>query len=265
MNLKKRFEIFKRDNFTCQYCGKRPPEVVLEVDHIISKKDGGKDNDENLITSCFECNRGKGKMSVNKFDYKSELKKIEESKIQLDEYYNFLKEKNSLKDKELEIFSDYWEELSGNKYSLTKNGLQSFKKMKAKYNLEDILDSMKISWEKTNIEPENKIKYIFGILKIKELQKNNPEEAGKQIQIRENINAFYDKWNNLIGGYLKWDVKVFIRNIFESEMFTKEEILNCVEECKRSFKNTCYGSYSDYFTALLEDKAKDDIPFYLVK
>lgn len=54
-----RFEIFKRDNFTCQYCGEKSPKVILEIDHIIPKKENGVDDIYNLITSCFDCNRGK--------------------------------------------------------------------------------------------------------------------------------------------------------------------------------------------------------------
>lgn len=54
-----RFKIFARDGFTCQYCGQRPPEVVLEVDHIHPVSKGGTDEDMNLISSCFDCNRGK--------------------------------------------------------------------------------------------------------------------------------------------------------------------------------------------------------------
>ena len=34
LSLKKRFEFFKRDKFTCQYCGKNAPDVILQVDHI---------------------------------------------------------------------------------------------------------------------------------------------------------------------------------------------------------------------------------------
>lgn len=37
-----RFEVFKRDNFTCQYCGAKAPDVILEVDHINPVKLGGK-------------------------------------------------------------------------------------------------------------------------------------------------------------------------------------------------------------------------------
>lgn len=55
-----RFEIFKRDNFTCQYCGTRPPDVVLELDHIHPVSLGGDSDEMNLITSCDVCNRGKG-------------------------------------------------------------------------------------------------------------------------------------------------------------------------------------------------------------
>ena len=56
----KRFETFKRDGFTCQYCGRTPPEVILEVDHINPVSKGGNNDDTNLITSCYDCNRGKG-------------------------------------------------------------------------------------------------------------------------------------------------------------------------------------------------------------
>jgi len=61
MSLPKRlrFEVFKRDNFTCQYCGARPPDTVLEVDHVIPQCRGGGDSWDNLTTACWNCNRGK--------------------------------------------------------------------------------------------------------------------------------------------------------------------------------------------------------------
>lgn len=55
-----RFEVFKRDGFTCQYCGRKPPDVVLEADHIVPRIAGGTDDLENLVTACWDCNRGKG-------------------------------------------------------------------------------------------------------------------------------------------------------------------------------------------------------------
>ena len=59
-NLRTRFEILSRDNFTCQYCGRTPQDgAKLVVDHIIPFSKGGKTISENLITSCSKCNAGK--------------------------------------------------------------------------------------------------------------------------------------------------------------------------------------------------------------
>ena len=66
---KQRFEILLRDNFTCQYCGKKAPEAKLEVDHIIPRNQGGSDYSENLITACRDCNRGKGGYPILTSDY----------------------------------------------------------------------------------------------------------------------------------------------------------------------------------------------------
>jgi hypothetical protein len=60
LSKKLRFDVFKRDFFKCQYCGATPPAVVLEADHIHPVSQGGKDRIDNLITACFDCNRGKG-------------------------------------------------------------------------------------------------------------------------------------------------------------------------------------------------------------
>jgi len=60
-----RFEIFKRDGFTCQYCGAHPPSVVLEVDHIAPVAGGGDNDPDNLVTACLPCNRGKGAVSLS--------------------------------------------------------------------------------------------------------------------------------------------------------------------------------------------------------
>jgi hypothetical protein len=57
--------ILERDALTCQYCGRRAPAVDLHVDHIISVNDGGSSDDDNLITSCSDCNFGKGAQSYH--------------------------------------------------------------------------------------------------------------------------------------------------------------------------------------------------------
>lgn len=54
-----RFSIFKRDNFTCQYCGKKAPDIEIQIDHIIPVSSGGDNRPNNLITACYKCNLGK--------------------------------------------------------------------------------------------------------------------------------------------------------------------------------------------------------------
>lgn len=54
-----RFEVFKRDSFRCQYCGRAAPDVVLELEHIEPRSKGGSDEMFNLTTACWECNSGK--------------------------------------------------------------------------------------------------------------------------------------------------------------------------------------------------------------
>ena len=39
LSKKIRFEVFKRDAFTCQYCGQMAPDVLLEVDHTWKRLD----------------------------------------------------------------------------------------------------------------------------------------------------------------------------------------------------------------------------------
>ena len=66
--LRLRFQIFQRDSFTCQYCGRKAPEVILEIDHRFPKSKGGLDNINNYITSCRECNLGKGDIILKEFN-----------------------------------------------------------------------------------------------------------------------------------------------------------------------------------------------------
>lgn len=52
-----RRRIFSRDNFTCRYCG--VIGGILECDHVIPVSRGGNNDDSNLATACFPCNRAK--------------------------------------------------------------------------------------------------------------------------------------------------------------------------------------------------------------
>ena len=54
-----RFDVLKRDNYTCKYCGAKAPNVQLHVDHVIPWKIVKKHEINNLVTACVSCNSGK--------------------------------------------------------------------------------------------------------------------------------------------------------------------------------------------------------------
>ncbi len=58
-----RYEILRRDNFTCQYCGAKAPDVNLVVDHVAPKALVKDDSASNLVAACPDCNKGKTSMA----------------------------------------------------------------------------------------------------------------------------------------------------------------------------------------------------------
>lgn len=52
-----RIEVFNRDHYTCQYCGKETRELTL--DHVIPRYRGGEHVWENVVSACISCNRHK--------------------------------------------------------------------------------------------------------------------------------------------------------------------------------------------------------------
>lgn len=58
-----RYEVLRRDNHTCRYCGGTAPDVVLTVDHVTPVALGGSDKPDNLVAACKDCNAGKASTS----------------------------------------------------------------------------------------------------------------------------------------------------------------------------------------------------------
>jgi len=54
-----RKNVFERDKYQCQYCGKRRPSEELNLDHVIPRHYGGKTTWENIVCSCVKCNSRK--------------------------------------------------------------------------------------------------------------------------------------------------------------------------------------------------------------
>lgn len=54
-----RRNLWRRDRFHCQYCGKRPPPDEVTIDHILPKSRGGTSCFSNCVLACIECNTKK--------------------------------------------------------------------------------------------------------------------------------------------------------------------------------------------------------------
>lgn len=58
-----RYEVLKRDDHTCRYCGASAPDAKLTVDHVMPVALGGADDPANLVAACRDCNSGKASTS----------------------------------------------------------------------------------------------------------------------------------------------------------------------------------------------------------
>ena len=55
-----RVNIYARDNYRCQYCGKKASITDLTYDHVVPRSQGGDTAWTNIVTCCYLCNRRKG-------------------------------------------------------------------------------------------------------------------------------------------------------------------------------------------------------------
>src|SRR5512143_2162058 len=68
VRIKRRFDyvpfsranIYARDEYSCQYCGRTLPASELTFDHVVPVAQGGRKDWENIVTCCIGCNREKG-------------------------------------------------------------------------------------------------------------------------------------------------------------------------------------------------------------
>jgi HNH endonuclease len=54
-----RARVARRDNYTCQVCGKHLKDEELEFDHLIPLSKGGSSDEHNIRLTCIDCNRRK--------------------------------------------------------------------------------------------------------------------------------------------------------------------------------------------------------------
>lgn len=141
---KVRFEVFKRDNFTCQYCGSKAPDVVLHIDHINPVAGGGDNDPMNLVTSCEPCNLGKGARTLDDDSVlakqRAQLEDLNQRREQLEMMLQWREGLASLDDDQVEAFSSALS--AATSCSLSEHGRKTVKGWLKKHSLTDLLEAL---------------------------------------------------------------------------------------------------------------------------
>ena len=212
MSKKLRDEVFKRDGFRYVYCGRTPPEIVLEVIHIEPASKRRKEDINNLVTSCSDCNGGDDNSSIdNKISIKinENLKVIKEKEEQIREYRKFIHkvEKRIQKDiDEIEkVFSDIYEDTT----STEKFKRTTIRRFLEHLPLHEILEAINIACSRIYDNPGSTIKYFCGIC----WNKINGIKPEKQIpKIWKELSNYYSRGS---GYYRPSDIE-FIKHLDQS-------------------------------------------------
>jgi hypothetical protein len=174
-----RFEVFKRDLFTCQYCGRKTPDVVLEADHIVPRAEGGTDDIENLVTACFDCNRGKGARPLDSkapvMDVAEQTELIKEREEQIRAYHAVLADRDARREGDFSEAWNYWFGVWGvveldRWHTPGKAALTNYVE---KLGIGEVKEAIDITSKKFPRHPtSNAVRYLFGILKRKQMRRD---------------------------------------------------------------------------------------------
>lgn len=240
ISKKQRFEIFNRDGFTCKYCGRTVEDgVKLEIDHIISVAHGGDNDENNLVTSCWDCNHGKGKHLLK--EGKHSVKKVNDSlekelkiKLEMQEqllaYYKFKREIAKLKDPTGRAINKILSKELG--FSICDQPMKAFKKLYESVDMESFAKAIEICKAKNFDNSDQKFKYLCGILHNMVKQKTDPHYQDK----REVKNYFiYHKNRRGSGYYIDWKIEPYI------EAYGKSIIMDLVDETMSERRNSYFG------------------------
>lgn len=185
LSKKTRFDVFKRDSFTCQYCGKSAPDVLLHADHIVPVCEGGTNEILNLITACAECNLGKGGTALaDDSTAKKQLKQIKELSDRREQLRMIAEWRDGLQSLDNEALTLCESHLSEHyDINLSEFGRNDLRKTVKKYGLAAAIEAIGKSANAYLDDPESKedrekfLNYIPRICYWQERQKTHPEEA----------------------------------------------------------------------------------------
>lgn len=165
ISKKTRFEVFKRDTFQCQYCGATPPSAVLEIDHLLPVSKGGSNDMDNLVTACFDCNRGKSDRLLTAVPESIEEKRqwLLEKEEQLKAYKNLKSSIKRRETKQINLVEQIFQETYPHNELSSKTKSTIRHQFMPKLEAEQIEYAMSKACSMIDSCPSRALKYFFGV------------------------------------------------------------------------------------------------------
>lgn len=253
---KLRFEILKRDEFKCQYCGASGHEVELQIDHIHPVAKGGTNDILNLVTSCKACNIGKGARTLNESELlvtqKAHLEDMRKMYVINEQRKMIVKWKIEIEEdnkKNAESAATYILYKCKNQISLTDHFLSTLSKLINKYDYKVLLEAIDTASETYlrfdndgNVDKsrlDNYFDKIESICYVKSL----PLNEQKKIFIKSTCRKYLSNWEGKKGSILI--------NKYEYVGGDLEELHDAVKNMN-NFKD-----YITFISEFLEEEYKD--------
>lgn len=176
-----RFEVFKRDKFTCQYCGAIGGQVLLHCDHVVPVAEGGETTLLNLITACAACNLGKGARPLSDDSALSkqhrQLADLEERRQQLEMMRQWREDLAQHQVDQIDIVADAF--LARSKFRPNDHGNISVRRWLRKYGLHELLAAIDETFDlyytgDTEQQWEEMFKRIPRTLAMRQQEKTDP-------------------------------------------------------------------------------------------
>ncbi len=212
ISKRSRFEVFKRDSFKCQYCGKSAPDVLLQVDHIHPVAKGGAGDITNLITACEDCNAGKSdkllsdtSVAVKRKAQADQLQERREQITMMAEWQRGLLDVEALATMECVRL---WNDQSA--FVLNSKGELGIRKLVKKYGMVSVMDAVNIATSRylpkgdqsSHEDFEFAFKKVGGICVVAARTKENPH-LPEAYRIRSTLRG-------LCGGLTPWQDRMAI-------------------------------------------------------
>lgn len=207
-----RFQVLRRDNHTCRYCGRSAPEVRITVDHVVATALGGSDTADNLVAACADCNGGKSATpadaAVIENVSQDALRWARAQTAAAERMLADLEARTELRQRFLAKWGEWSFEHGGKKHQIPLpdswvGTLDSF--IAAGLPFEILLDCLDIAMRAEKVTPQNTFRYMCGIgwKRVAELQEATHAELGVGEPSDGVSDGAFDAWSVIPRGELE--------------------------------------------------------------